>query len=121
MDETTEKQITLLDVMEFTLTASPEDLDRITAFVQDRRKVFKNKRALAVRVGAQVKLLGLSPKALNDLRGEVTVIKGERCDVMLDKDSTRRLAFGRTKFAAPASRVDNYVLHGVPLGCAEAQ
>jgi hypothetical protein len=115
---------TLQEVVTFTATeATAEDLDRIFGAINLRRKALASVRAANVTKGAGVKLTNLTPKALNGLTGEVTEIAGERCTVLLDTKSTATLAYGRTKFAYPASSAPDgrYTLNGVPLSCCEVQ
>lgn len=102
--------------------ADEDDLARIIDAVRSRQRTLRQLRAAAVEKGATVTLDGLSPKALNGLHGTVETIRKDRADVRLDADSTRQLAWGRTKFASSARAAgdDGYLLNGVPLGCCAA-
>lgn len=109
-------------VLAFVVNESEEsDLDRLFQAIKDRRKALHAIRAAQVCKDATVTLDGLSPKALNGLKGKVEAIRGTAADVLLDDESTSQLAFSRTKFATQAryaqTASEGYLLHGVPLGC----
>lgn len=106
----------LADVATFISGASPDDLERVGGFIKSRHKALRELRAAAVSVGAKVRLTNLSPKYLNDLTGEVTSIKGQRCTVELDEGSTIHLRYGRGGSARfNPGDAKNAVIPGVPM------
>lgn len=119
---------TLTEALTFiTGEATGPDLERILDAVKTRRRIVGAMRAATVAVGAQVTLTGLSPKALNGLKGKVTTISGNRGNVELDRDGTETLAYSNTRFRVQAltslrSTDDEFrgvTIAGVPLQCCE--
>jgi hypothetical protein len=110
---------TLSDALGFIASeATEDDCNRIIEVVRGRHKTLTVMRAATLTTGATVTLNGLSPKALNGLRGTVTSIEGQRATVLLTEDSTDRLRWSRTRYSGlVASAVREYSLGGVPLGC----
>jgi hypothetical protein len=91
--------VTLTDVLAFVAGhADDEGLDAITDAVGKRRRVLADIAAVAVTVGAAVRLQNLSPRYFNGLIGTVIDITSlrrgatRRCVVRLDEASTRQLA-----------------------------
>lgn len=111
---------TFTDAISFiTNNADADDLERILDAYKSRKKALAAVRAASVRKGSEVTLTGLSPKYLNGLSGVVHAVRGQRCDVKLDENSTATLRYSGTRFYVPEGD-KNYVLTGCPLTCAEA-
>ena len=109
----------LSDAISFIINdADGDELERILDAYKSRRKALASVRAASLSKGAEVTLVGLSPKYLNGLVGVVASIKGQRCSVTLDGPSTEKLRYAGTRFYIPTT-VTNYVLTGIPTSCAE--
>jgi hypothetical protein len=96
--------------------ATDEDCHRIFESTKARRKILGQMRSAALVEGAEVRIEGISPKALNGLRGTINTIRGARADIDLDANSTRALSFSGTRHArgiAPGALT--HLLVGVPL------
>ena len=107
---------TLSDVLDFiTDEATDEDIDRIYDAARLRNKALGAKRAASVRVGALVKIDGISPKYFNGLTGVVMSIDGQRARVRFDKASTDVLRYkGARRYHIPYD-TDEYTVGGLPL------
>lgn len=109
---------TISDVFTFISAADEDELDRLIEGIKLRRKFIGQDRAAQLKVGDTVRLAGLSPKALNGLRGTVDSITRSHAAVMLDRDSTLKLLMSRTRFAAAvAAGAETYLLRGIPVTC----
>lgn len=100
--------------------ANEHDITGIVEAMKLRRKMINAERASTINIGDTVRLDGLSPKALNGTRGEVTSINAQRTrtDIELDQPSCVKLALSRTRFARVVSiGATSYLLRGVPISC----
>lgn len=97
--------------------ADEQDLLRILGAVNARRTALRAITAAAVRIGAAVRLDGLSPKYLDGLTGVVRRIHGKHAEVELDEESTRNLRYVGSPRHPVSSDVMQYLLYGVPLSC----
>jgi len=110
------------EVLEFIASASSQELERITAAAHERSRSLARVRAMSVSGGDTVRIINLSPKALNGCRGEVVSICGQRADVRLDAADTERMKrsnLGRRMYIPPTDV--QYTVMGVPLQCLEVQ
>jgi len=114
--------VTLPGIIAFIVSEDTESqLDQVTNAVRQRQRALRTVQAAAVRVGAQVRISGLSPKYLNGLEGLVETITRSRSNVRLSKMSTARL--WRTGGTRAVSRFgvkpdeEHYLLCGIPLSC----
>lgn len=94
--------------------ATQDDLDAFSNALTARQKTLDATHAATLTVGTPVTLAGLSPKYLEGSTGKVQRISGTRADVLLDKNSTARLAARRTRFYVPVG-TEEFLLLGVPL------
>ncbi len=106
------------DVVKFILSgATEEDLWKISSAMKTRKRTLGELVAASITVGMTVVIHGLSPKYLNDLRGEVVEHAGKHVVVELDEDSTEFLRFaGNRRFFIPEGQ-KSYRLAGVPAEC----
>lgn len=115
------------DVIAFIAARADEtDLDNIINAVKARRTMLGRINAAAVKVGAAVRLDGLSPKYLNGLTGTVSIVSGGRCSVVLDEHSTTALRYApRSRYAGAIAMLpegeDRYTLSGIPTQCAKVE
>lgn len=112
----TTAETSFADVMAYiALHASAEDIERIHLATRDRSRALRSVRAATIRTGSKVALVNLSPKYLNGLTGVVGAIKGARADVLLDAESTSRLAWsGRSRYSIAPGAAE-FTVPGVPL------
>lgn len=107
---------TLVDAVAFINNASKEDLDRLFAAINLRDRALREEQAAAVAVGMTAKIADIKPKYLSGLTGTVESIQGSSAAFRLDKASTNRLRWSRTKYFISPD-VEEYILRGVPLSC----
>lgn len=114
---------TIIDLLTFVATeATDDDLERFYEAAKNRRRALRDQQtaliAAQLQKGSEVTLDDLSPKALNGLTGVVESISGSRAAVRLDKDSTQRLSWSNTRYAAGARIAgEGLLLPGIPIGC----
>jgi hypothetical protein len=116
-------ETTITEVLQYiSLHATTEDIDRIYDVCKLRSKAHRVSRAAQVKVGQTIKIVKITPKALQGLIGEVVSHDGKHASVRLDAESTVTLRYSRTRYATviPAS-TDQYLMTGIPLACCEVQ
>lgn len=108
----------MVDALTFVASATSDDeLDRIVAAVNARRRTLREVRSAAVTIGSVVTIQNLSPAYLNGLTGKVEANsrgKRTRVDVRLDEQSTKILRFQGGRFPVGADTTE-YLLGGVPI------
>jgi hypothetical protein len=108
----------MVDALTFVANASSDDeLDRVVAAVNARRRTLREVRSAAVTIGSVVKIQNLSPAYLNGLTGTVEAHsrgKRTRVEVRLDETSTKILRFQGGRFQVSAETTE-YLLGGVPI------
>lgn len=112
--------VTTTEVLTFIYNADGDFLDRVIEAVKHRRSALRSIDAANVRVGAEVTIDEIRPKYLVGLSGKVTAIKGQRCTIRLDKESTTTLRYLSPRFTVRED-VEEHELGGIPLSCAKVK
>jgi len=94
--------------------AEADDVEVFFDALKRRSKTIREQRADTIVVGANVRTVNLSPKALSGLTGTVTAIQGKRATIEVDERSLPLLRRTRYAYAAPT-------LTGIPLTALEIQ
>lgn len=83
-----------------------DDLDRLIQAIRERQKAKREKQsrlnALTIRAGTRIRLLGLTPKALNGRAGTVTEVTGKTFTVELEQP----WRYGQKTVRVPAQCVE---------------